>query len=184
MTPCPKPVRERKPQEDKKELFAYYWRIVVGTYRMYQTEYNFDPPRKHRFDFAWPDKKIAVEVDGNAWHVKGGGKHGTDKDREKINIAASMGWRVFHFSPAMLDKNPGECIEMIVSVLTERILQMATNVHLEIDSIDFSNGAFSFEISFFWNDKSRHAVGTCPDIEQAFDEAMAYLERTCAPAAG
>jgi very-short-patch-repair endonuclease len=101
------------PQEDKKEIFAYHWRVIVGDEFPYQSEYNFDAPRKHRFDFAWPERKIAVEVDGNAWHVKGGGRHGTDKDREKINIAAQMGWRIFHFSPTMLDGDPYRWIHMV-----------------------------------------------------------------------
>jgi len=80
-------------------------------------EYRFHPDRRWRFDFAWPDSLIAVEVDGNAWHTRGGGRHGTDKDREKINAAAALGWRVFHFSPKMLDDDPAACIALIANAI-------------------------------------------------------------------
>lgn len=58
--------------------------------------------RGWKFDFALPALKIAVEVDGNAWQTKGGGRHGTDKDRVKMNEAAARGWLVFRFSPKQL----------------------------------------------------------------------------------
>ena len=75
---------------DKADLFDSYWRMLVKSYdHPPEREYRFHPIRRWRFDFAWPDQLIAVEVDGNAWHTKGGGRHGTDKDREKINAAAS-----------------------------------------------------------------------------------------------
>ena len=99
---------------DKAELFAGYWRMLAERHIDTPTrEYRFHPVRKWRFDFAWPESKVAVEVDGNAWHVKGGGRHSQDSDREKINAAMSLGWRVFHYSPAMLDENPAECIAQV-----------------------------------------------------------------------
>ena len=55
---------------------------------------------------------IAVEIDGGQW-VTGGGRHNTDKDREKINTAAIMGWRVLRFSGSQLTKDPIGCIDMI-----------------------------------------------------------------------
>lgn len=114
---------------DKKTAFAFYWKLFNQPHN-YLEEYNFDPPRKHRFDFAWPKKLIAVEVDGNAWHVAGGGRHGSDTDREKLNIAAFMGWRVFHFSPQMLKQDPISCIEMVAKTIQEHSVppQDATQV--------------------------------------------------------
>jgi very-short-patch-repair endonuclease len=100
---------------DKAELFLYYWNLLGDSGHIPAEEYNFDKDigRKHRFDFAWPDSMIAVEVDGNAWHTKGGGRHGTDEDFEKTNLAVAMGWRVFHVSPTMLKNNPERWISMI-----------------------------------------------------------------------
>lgn len=58
-------------------------------------EYRFLPPRRFRFDFAWPDIKFAVEVDGNVYHK---GRHttgaGYSRDCEKFALAAIEGWRV------------------------------------------------------------------------------------------
>lgn len=49
---------------------------------------------------AWPEKKVAAEIDGGYWTR---GRHsralGQIKDNEKINVAQGMGWRVFRFTP-------------------------------------------------------------------------------------
>lgn len=64
-------------------------------------EYKFHPERKWRFDFAIPDKKIAIEYEGG---VFGGGKsrHTTGKgyagDAEKYNEAAKLGWKVLRYT--------------------------------------------------------------------------------------
>lgn len=62
-------------------------------------EYRFHPVRKWRFDYAIPDSKVAVEVDGAVWV---GGRHnrpaGYIADMEKLNTAASMGWLVLRIT--------------------------------------------------------------------------------------
>jgi len=83
----------------KESEFLDRW---PGEYPPPETEYRFHESRRWRFDFAWPEHWVAVEVDGNAWHVKGGGGHMQDKDLEKLNMAQSLGWTVFRFSPKML----------------------------------------------------------------------------------
>jgi very-short-patch-repair endonuclease len=63
-----------------------------------EREYKFAPDRKWRFDFAWPARMLAVEVEGG---VYSGGRHtrgsGFVKDVEKYNAAAMLGWRVLRF---------------------------------------------------------------------------------------
>ena len=107
--------------EDKKSLFLNRWNMLAVGYRPPQQEYGFDKciGRKHRFDFAWVEYHIAVEVNGNAWQTKGGGRHGSDSDLEKMNIAASRGWRVFQFSPSMLNNDPVGCIDIIKNCIDE-----------------------------------------------------------------
>lgn len=60
-----------------------------------QTQHLFHPSRKWRFDFAWPQEKIALEVQGGVHtgggHVRG---NGYNNDCEKNNEACVMGWRV------------------------------------------------------------------------------------------
>lgn len=67
-------------------------------------EYRFAPPRRWRFDFAYPKRKIAVEIEGGAWtggaHTRG--KH-FESDCEKYNTAVVMGWRVFRFTGGMVE---------------------------------------------------------------------------------
>ena len=63
-------------------------------------EWPFHPTRKWRFDYACPELKIAIEVDGGIFI---GGRHsggvGQLKDFEKLNSACAMGWLVFHTQP-------------------------------------------------------------------------------------
>jgi very-short-patch-repair endonuclease len=63
-------------------------------------EYRFAPPRRWRFDYAWPDKKVAMEIEGGVWirgrHTRGAGYI---RDMEKYNMATKLGWRVFRFTP-------------------------------------------------------------------------------------
>ena len=64
-----------------------------------EREYRFHPERRWRFDFAWPDRKLAVEIEGGQWVL---GRHqrpdGFEKDCEKYNAAALAGWRVLRFT--------------------------------------------------------------------------------------
>ena len=64
--------------------------------------------RRWRFDFAWPDRMLAVEIDGGAFS---GGRHtrgaGFSEDCRKLNAATLLGWRVLRFTGADLDDHHG-----------------------------------------------------------------------------
>lgn len=79
-------------------------------------EHRFHPVRRWRFDFAWPDRKIAVEVDGGTWS---GGRHsrgaGYEKDAEKLNTATLDGWRVLRVTSAMV--KDGRAIAVVDDML-------------------------------------------------------------------
>ena len=66
-----------------------------------EREWVFGRPRLFRFDFAWPVRLIAVEINGGIW-ARGGAGHshpkGILRDYEKLNLAASLGWRVWQFT--------------------------------------------------------------------------------------
>ncbi len=66
-------------------------------------EYRFAPPRRWRFDFAWPDRGLALEIEGGVWtggrHVRG---RGYERDCEKYAEAALRGWRVLRVTPGMV----------------------------------------------------------------------------------
>lgn len=75
-------------------------------------EYRFHPERRWRFDYAWPDRKIAVEQEGAIWaqgrHTRGSG---FVNDIEKYNTAAALGWCVLRGTPAQVAS--GELIPLI-----------------------------------------------------------------------
>lgn len=64
-------------------------------------EFRFHPGRCWRLDYAWPDHKLALEVEGGVWT---GGRHtrgaGFLRDMEKYNALAVAGWRLLRCTPA------------------------------------------------------------------------------------
>lgn len=67
-------------------------------------EFRFSDERRWRFDFAWPDQKLAVEYEGGSFV---GGAHGRGKhfesDAMKYGIATLLGWRVLRVNSHMVD---------------------------------------------------------------------------------
>src|SRR5690348_7925662 len=66
-------------------------------------EYRFAPPRRWRFDLAWPSFRVALEIEGGTWaggrHVRG---EGFERDAEKYNAATLAGWRVLRVTTGMV----------------------------------------------------------------------------------
>lgn len=66
-------------------------------------EYRFHPVRMWRWDYAWPDHRLALEQDGGVWTR---GRHGRGsgivKDHEKRNAGALLGWRLLLVTPKQL----------------------------------------------------------------------------------
>ena len=64
------------------------------------TELLFHPKRKWRFDYAWEEQKLALEVHGG---IHSGGRHtrgrGFVEDRAKMNEATLLGWTVLEVTP-------------------------------------------------------------------------------------
>ena len=67
-------------------------------------EFRFAPPRRFRFDLAWPGLKVALERDGGTWgksrHTSGVGFR---DDARKLNLAASLGWLVCRATVDMIE---------------------------------------------------------------------------------
>ncbi len=72
-------------------------------------EYRFLPDRKWRFDFAYPEKKIAVEIEGG---VYSGGRHtrgsGFTEDTRKYNRAVMEGWKVLRYTAETMTEAPDQ----------------------------------------------------------------------------
>ena len=83
---------------------------------IYVSEYRFDPVRRWRLDFAFPDKRLAVEVEGGTWiHGRHNRGAGMEKDIEKYNALALAGWRLLRFTGRMIKS--GEAIDTIKAAL-------------------------------------------------------------------
>ena len=91
-----------KIKSEQERTFETLWKQLGGV--ELTSEYRFHSIRKWRFDFAIPDKKIALEIEGGIWTE---GRHnrpvGYTNDCEKYNVATMLGWRVFRFTSLMWD---------------------------------------------------------------------------------
>lgn len=106
----------------------------------FEREYRFHSDRKWRFDFAIPERHIAIEIEGGTFgnvvvcnhcglkvgrrgkngmltYVREGGRHsrgaGYARDREKYNMAQVLGWRVLCFTTEQVLQSPKECVNYI-----------------------------------------------------------------------
>lgn len=81
-------------------------------------EYKFHPTRHWRFDFAWPELKLALEIEGG---TRINGRHnrhkGYEADCEKYNEAQLMGWIVLRVTSEMV--NDGRALRLIERALKE-----------------------------------------------------------------
>lgn len=85
----------------QKVLFTNYVKQELGLDMV--TEFRFHPKRRWKFDYAIPNYKIAIEVEGGIWKY---GRHnrasGFLLDIEKYNEASVAGWILIRTTPENL----------------------------------------------------------------------------------
>lgn len=88
-------------------------------------QHRFHDERRWRFDFAFPDVMVAVELDGGIFAAENGttaGRHargmGRCKDFEKRNAAAELGWLVLCYGPPQV--RSGEAAVQIERIVRAR----------------------------------------------------------------
>lgn len=81
-------------------------------------EYRAIKDRRFRWDFAWPERKLLVEIQGDIWAGRRGEQSGhtsgtgLTRDYEKNNLAVMAGWQVLFFAGAMIkDGTAIECLQ-------------------------------------------------------------------------
>ncbi len=119
------------PKSRGEEMLWLHLR-ALGQQRLWKRQMRFHPTRQWRFDFARPDLKIAVEVDGlrAPWLYKSekGKKHhpgdhrsveGVTKGCERAAEAMILGWRILRVTPAQVKS--GQAIAWIERLTTQRV---------------------------------------------------------------
>jgi len=103
---------------DLEAAFDTLWAMLAPGLPAPEREHRFAPPRRWRFDRAWPDRLVAVELDGGTWtagrHTRG---KGYANDCAKHNHAAGLGWRVFRFTSDMLRDDPAGALEPVAAAI-------------------------------------------------------------------
>lgn len=83
------------------------------------TELEFHPERRFRFDYAWPQRRVALEIHGGVFqksrHTTG---VGFTKDKAKMNEATCLGWLVVEVTTEQLKS--GEARDWVERTLALR----------------------------------------------------------------
>ena len=113
----PTTIRIKKPKIDYPKLLLD--QILITDLPVPVREHKFHPTRKWRFDLAFLESKLAVEVEGGIWTY---GRHNRAisfiKDMEKYNEACLLGWNLLRFTTDMVKK--GESIKIISKFFEEQ----------------------------------------------------------------
>lgn len=82
-------------------------------------QFRFVDGRQFRFDRAWPDRMVAVEVQGGIWSQNGHGRGSIiARDCAKLSLAAALGWRVLPLTKEMIED--GQAVDLIAQALVVR----------------------------------------------------------------
>ena len=75
-----------------------------------------------RFDLAWPDLMLAVEIEGGAW-IRGRHNRGTGflEDLKKYGAAQRLGWTIYRTAGELITSGEAlKTIEQLIQACSER----------------------------------------------------------------
>ena len=78
---------------------------------------SLDPTTIARFDFAWPDLKLALEVDHRTWH---GGSEAQSLDKRRDRLAAALGWQTLRITDEDVRRHLAEAIAEVAAAIRTR----------------------------------------------------------------
>lgn len=104
------PTRIRNLEAEFSALWALATRVEKALPQPVPQHY-FAKPRRWRFDFAWLNSvyyaPLAVEIDGGTWNSGAHGRgSGIQRNNEKRNAAALLGWRILVYTSTDLRRRP------------------------------------------------------------------------------
>lgn len=93
---------------------------ALGLMEGCQTQYRFHPTRKWLIDFAFPERRVALEVNGGTYlQGKRRGAHSRPvrqrQDYEKWTTASLMGWTLLLVDS--VDVKKGRHVELVLQAL-------------------------------------------------------------------
>lgn len=164
--------QDKKLTEEKQRAFIA-WVVAAGLPKP-EPEHRFHPTRKWRFDWAWPDQKVALEVEGG-FYGKGepcptcgqrevAGHTSIERlksDMEKYSEAAAHGWRIVRCTPEQL--HDASTLDLLRRALAYQEARMAVKLTI------YESAAGGFYV---------HPEGQRFNTEARFDtraEAEAYI---------
>lgn len=123
--------KRSKGPSDLEVAFANLWAIAGDRSRRPVREHPFAESigRKWRIDFAWPEAKVGVELEGGVYRggfgggtAKGGHNSATgfQKDIEKYNAANDLGWAIYRYTVFDLRTRPVQVIEQVRRAIARR----------------------------------------------------------------
>jgi len=108
-------------KHDKKGEFKRIFGLFCREKWCFEPEFRFDKDRRWRFDWANPELKLAIEVEGVTYFGKAIGRHqsanGIEGDMEKYNRAIELGWVVLRYSQRMISNEPDKIVRQVLSVM-------------------------------------------------------------------
>lgn len=116
--------RGAKIRADKKDCIRNAWSMTTNEPWPFRPEHKFHPNRRWRFDWACPDLRLAVEIEGVTRGPHGVGRHqraeGYEGDCEKYNAAIEVGWVVLRYTQRQVERDPVGTIEQVLRVAGQR----------------------------------------------------------------
>ena len=104
-----------------------------------ECEHRFHPTRKWRFDLAWVDMRLAVEIEGITHK---GGRHqrikGFSEDCRKYAEAVILNWRVVRVTPRMI--RDGEAISLIERAYKRCAASHAVQSGEDVKTVELRSG--------------------------------------------
>lgn len=94
-----------------EKMFWDEWKRIGNDVLVPQYEV---PDTRYRVDFAIPDAKIAVELDGYEYHND---KDTFTKDRKRQRDLEMLGWRFIRFSGSEVYRNAAQCVQDTCTLL-------------------------------------------------------------------
>jgi hypothetical protein len=105
--------------ESELEIFGVRHVLAIPGIPPCEQQYRMVlPSGPVRLDAAWPEAKLAIELDGAAFH---GSQEARERDLRRDAALAALGWVVLRFSYRRLMREPEACRAEILAAYRRRV---------------------------------------------------------------